>query len=92
MPFAEWRHLLGTDPLGRDVLERVLLGRRLTVLGLGVDPQIPTWCGMLAAGRNDLQTSRRVSVLPGMAIILPVLGLDLFSDWPRDRLDPLRKV
>ncbi|MDB5877522.1 MAG: peptide transporter permease, partial [Variovorax sp.] len=30
-PFTEWRHLLGTDPLGRDVLERVLLGGRVSL-------------------------------------------------------------
>ncbi|MGJ7486871.1 ABC transporter permease [Variovorax sp. LT2P21] len=75
-----------------NVAENILLESSLTFLGLGVDPQIPTWGGMLADGRNYLQTAWWVSVFPGLAIMLTVLGLNLLGDWLRDRLDPLGKV
>jgi peptide/nickel transport system permease protein len=74
-----------------NVAENILLESSLTFLGLGVDPQIPTWGGMLADGRNYLQTAWWVSVMPGVAIMLIVLGLNLLGDWLRDRLDPLGK-
>ncbi|QHI98366.1 ABC transporter permease subunit [Xylophilus rhododendri] len=72
-----------------NVAENILLESSLTFLGLGVDPQIPTWGGMLADGRTYLQTAWWVSVIPGLAIMLTVLGLNLLGDWLRDRLDPL---
>jgi len=75
-----------------NVAENILLESSLTFLGLGVDPQIPSWGGMLADGRNYLQTAWWVSVIPGLAIMLTVLGLNLLGDWLRDRLDPLGKV
>ncbi|WP_213954838.1 MULTISPECIES: ABC transporter permease [unclassified Variovorax] len=75
-----------------NVAENILLESSLTFLGLGVDPQIPTWGGMLADGRNYLQTAWWVSVIPGLAIMLTVLGLNLLGDWLRDRLDPLGKA
>ncbi|MGI4777435.1 MAG: hypothetical protein ACRYGA_04860 [Janthinobacterium lividum] len=77
-----------------NVAENILLESILTLLGLGlgVDPQIPTWGGMLADGRNYLQTAWWVSVFPGLAIMLTVLGLNLLGDWLRDRLDPSEKA
>jgi len=71
------------------VAENILLESSLTFLGLGVDPQTPSWGGMLADGRTYLQTAWWVSVIPGLAIMLTVLGLNLLGDWLRDRLDPL---
>ena len=65
-----------------------LLESGLTFLGLGVDPQIPSWGGMLADGRTYLQTAWWVSVFPGVAITLTVLGFNLLGDWLRDALDP----
>ena len=59
-----------------------------TFLGLGVDPTIPSWGGMLADGRTYLQTAWWVSVFPGLAILLTVLGLNLLGDWLRDALNP----
>ena len=56
--------------------------------GLGVDPLIPSWGGMLADGRTYLQTAWWVSVFPGLAIMFTVLGLNLLGDWLRDFLDP----
>ncbi|ALM84931.1 ABC transporter permease [Bordetella sp. N] len=75
-----------------NVANNILLESSLTFLGLGVDPTIPSWGGMLADGRTYLQTAWWVSVFPGLAIMLTVLGLNLLGDWLRDRLDPMGKV
>lgn len=71
-----------------NVANNILLESNLTFLGLGVDPTIPSWGGMLADGRTYLQTAWWVSVFPGLAILLTVLGLNLLGDWLRDSLDP----
>ncbi len=71
-----------------NVANNILLESSLTFLGLGVDPSIPSWGGMLAEGRTYLQTAWWISVVPGMAILLTVLGLNLLGDWLRDTLDP----
>ncbi|MCZ2497221.1 ABC transporter permease subunit [Xylophilus sp. Kf1] len=94
--FAMIRHHIVPNVLGPvvilmtlNVAENILLESSLTFLGLGVDPQTPSWGGMLADGRTYLQTAWWVSVIPGLAIMLTVLGLNLLGDWLRDRLDPL---
>ncbi|MBK5571141.1 ABC transporter permease [Ensifer adhaerens] len=71
-----------------NVANNILLESSLTFLGLGVDPLIPSWGGMLADGRTYLQNAWWVSVFPGLAILLTVLGLNLLGDWLRDSLDP----
>ncbi len=71
-----------------NVANNILLESSLTFLGLGVDPTIPSWGGMLADGRTYLRTAWWVSVFPGLAILLTVLGLNLLGDWLRDSLDP----
>jgi peptide/nickel transport system permease protein len=71
-----------------NVANNILLESSLTFLGLGVDPLIPSWGGMLADGRTYLQTAWWVSVFPGVAIMLTVLGLNLLGDWLRDLIDP----
>lgn len=71
-----------------NVATNILLESSLTFLGLGVDPTIPSWGGMLADGRTYLQIAWWVSVFPGIAILLTVLGLNLLGDWLRDSLDP----
>ncbi|MBM6595876.1 ABC transporter permease [Microvirga pudoricolor] len=72
-----------------NVATNILLESSLTFLGLGVDPLIPSWGGMLADGRTYLQSAWWVSVFPGLAIMVTVLGLNLLGDWLRDLLDPL---
>ena len=72
-----------------NVANNILLESSLTFLGLGIDPLVPSWGGMLADGRNYIQTAPWVTVFPGLAIMLTVLGLNLLGDWLRDRLDPL---
>ena len=74
-----------------NVANNILLESSLTFLGLGVDPLSPSWGGMLADGRTYMQTAWWVSVFPGVAIMLTVLGLNLLGDWLRDRIDPTGK-
>ncbi len=71
-----------------NVANNILLESSLTFLGMGVDPLIPSWGGMLADGRTYIQTAWWVSFFPGLAILLTVLGLNLLGDWLRDTLDP----
>ena len=75
-----------------NVANNILLESSLTFLGLGVDPLIPSWGGMLADGRTYMQTAWWVSVFPGVAIMLTVLGLNLLGDWLRDLIDPTGKL
>ncbi len=72
-----------------NVANNILLESGLTFLGLGIDPLIPSWGGMLADGRNYMQTAWWVATFPGLAITVTVLGFNLLGDWLRDRLDPL---
>jgi peptide/nickel transport system permease protein len=72
-----------------NVANNILLESSLTFLGLGADPQTPSWGGMLSEGRSYVQTAWWVTVFPGIAIMLTVLGLNLLGDWLRDEMDPL---
>lgn len=64
----------------------------LSFLGLGVQPPKPSWGGMLAEGRAYLTVAWHLATFPGLAIMLVVLGTNLFGDWLRDILDPKRKA
>lgn len=65
----------------------------LGFLGLSVPPSVPSWGNMLEAGRQYLQNYWWIATLPGVAIILTSLGMNLLGDWLRDALDPrLRRV
>lgn len=75
-----------------NVANNILLESSLTFIGLGVDPLIPSWGGMLADGRTYLQSAWWVSVFPGLAIMFTVLGLNLLGDWLRDYLDPTGQI
>lgn len=66
----------------------IIFEASLTFLGLGIQPPTPTWGFMLSEGRNYLQESPWMSVFPGLAIILTVVGINLLGDWLRDTFDP----
>ena len=74
------------------IAEFILLEASLTFLGLGVDPTIPSWGGMLADSRNYITSAWWTSVFPGVAIMLTVLGFNLLGDWLRDKYDPNMKA
>lgn len=62
----------------------------LSFLGLGAQPPTASWGADLAAGRRYLRDAVWLTVFPGLAIFLLVLGLNLVGDGVRDILDPRR--
>jgi peptide/nickel transport system permease protein len=64
----------------------------LSFLGLGVQPPDPSWGRMLAESRDYLASTAWLAAVPGLAIVLTVLGFNLVGDWLRDVLDPRLKV
>jgi peptide/nickel transport system permease protein len=68
----------------------VLAESALTFLGLGTQPPIPSWGGMLNESRAYLRTAPWFGVFPGLALALLLLGLNLLTDALRDALDPRR--
>jgi peptide/nickel transport system permease protein len=75
-----------------DMARVIVIESALSFLGLGVQPPTPTWGGMLADGRVYLTTAWWLATFPGLAILLTVLGINLFGDGLRDTLDPRLKV
>lgn len=67
----------------------ILAEASLSFLGLGVPPHVPTWGAMLAESRDQIMGGYWwLAVLPGVAIMLTVLSLNILGDWVRDFLDP----
>jgi peptide/nickel transport system permease protein len=60
----------------------------LSFLGAGIPPPTPTWGLMVSDGRGRIAEAWWVSLIPGIAITLLVLSVNVFGDWLRDRLDP----
>jgi len=75
-----------------DMARVIVIESALSFLGLGVQPPTPTWGGMLADGRVYLSTAWWLATFPGLAILVAVLGINLFGDGLRDTLDPRLKV
>jgi peptide/nickel transport system permease protein len=66
----------------------ILLEAALSFLGLGLPPGAPAWGVMVAEGRDVLGSLWWLSLLPGLAITLVVLSLNLLGDWLRQATDP----
>ena len=69
------------------IVEAAALG----FLGLGAQPPAPEWGAMLTDARNYLLNAPWAMIFPGLAIMLTVLGFNLFGDGLRDALDPQMK-
>ena len=69
------------------VATAILTESSLAFLGLG-DPNVVSWGGMVGAGREVLRSDWHVATLPGIAILLAVLALNLLGDGLNDALDP----
>jgi peptide/nickel transport system permease protein len=71
----------------------IVLEAALSFLGVGLPPPTPSWGVMVADGRGLIEQAWWISILPGIAILVTVLSLNILGDWVRDRLDPkLRQV
>ena len=80
--------VIATVEIARSIIRETFL----SFLGLGIQPPTPSWGVMLAEGRAYVLTVWWLSTLPGAAIFLSALGINLVGDALRDLLDPrLRK-
>jgi peptide/nickel transport system permease protein len=70
----------------------ILSAAALGFLGVGVQPPEAEWGSMLGRGRAFLQIYPHISLFPGLAIFVTVLGLNLVGDGLRDALDPRLKI
>ena len=69
----------------------ILTESALSFLGIGVQPPTPSWGNMLTAGKDNMEVAWWLSVFPGMAILITVLGYNLLGEGLRDILDPRLK-
>jgi peptide/nickel transport system permease protein len=92
-----WRHILphlvptiivwGT--LG--IATNVMLEASLSYLGIGVQPPIPSWGGMIQQGQSYYRTAPWLVIVPGLAIMTTVFAFNLLGDGLRDALDPMQQ-
>ena len=69
--------------------QAILAEASLSYLGLGVQEPVPAWGLMLQGGAEEYaSTAPWIAIFPGVAIMLAVLGINLFGDALRDALDP----
>ena len=66
----------------------IVLEASLSFLGVGVPPPNSSWGFLISEGRGVLESAWWVSIVPGLAIVLTVISLNMLGDWMRDRLDP----
>ena len=96
-PWILFRHVLPnclapiivTTTLG--IATSIIVEATLSFLGLGTQPPTPSWGWDLKANVAFIQANAWLSLFPGLAIFLTVLGFNLFGDGLRDALDPRLK-
>jgi ABC-type dipeptide/oligopeptide/nickel transport systems, permease components len=66
----------------------ILTESALSFLGIGVQPPIPSWGNILTAGKDNIDIAWWLSLYPGLAILITVLGYNLLGEGIRDSLDP----
>jgi peptide/nickel transport system permease protein len=69
----------------------ILVESSLSFLGLGVQPPTPSWGNMLTAGKDNIEIAWWLSLYPGMAILITVLGYNLLGEGLQDALNPRLK-
>jgi peptide/nickel transport system permease protein len=74
------------------IANNILTEAGLSFLGAGVQPPNPSWGTLIADGQDRIQTAPWLAIIPGIAIVLTVLSLNVFGDGLRDALDPRAKV
>jgi peptide/nickel transport system permease protein len=74
------------------IANNILTEAALSFLGAGIQPPEPSWGGLISDGVNQIYTAPHLSLVPGVAIVIAVLSLNVFGDGLRDALDPRAKV
>ncbi|MGH2979557.1 MAG: ABC transporter permease, partial [Solirubrobacterales bacterium] len=74
------------------VANNIILEAGLSFLGAGIQPPAPSWGNLIADGVDRLVTAPHLAIVPGIAIVLTVLSLNVFGDGLRDALDPRAKL
>lgn len=74
------------------IAQMVLWEAGLSFLGLGVPPPQASWGSMLADGRSHVATAWWLATLPGIAIAITILGINLIGEWLRDRVAGVSKL
>ncbi|MFB6195190.1 MAG: ABC transporter permease [Haloplanus sp.] len=69
------------------VARAILAESTLSFLGIGVKPTTPTWGALLGQGRSLIGQAWWISIIPGIAVVVTVLGINLFGDALRDAFD-----
>jgi peptide/nickel transport system permease protein len=70
------------------VADGILYAAALSFIGLGIQPPMPEWGGMLSGGRSFIRDYSYMTLFPGLAIVLTILALNFVGDALRDALDP----
>jgi len=89
-----WRHVIPNVlapvfvAVTLGVAAAILVESSLSFLGLGVQPPTPSWGNILAQGRSVMQFAWWMTLFPGLAIFITVLGYNLVGEGLRDALDP----
>jgi peptide/nickel transport system permease protein len=66
----------------------ILVESSLSFLGIGVQPPMPSWGNMLTAGKDNIEFAWWLSVYPGLAILVTVLGYYLLGEGIQDAANP----
>jgi peptide/nickel transport system permease protein len=69
----------------------ILTESALSFLGIGVQPPTPSWGNILTAGKDNIDIAWWLSLYPGLAILITVVGYNLLGEGIRDALDPRLK-
>jgi len=70
----------------------ILLEAALSYLGAGVQPPNPSWGTMISEGIREIPAAIHLTLVPGIMLVLAVLGINVFGDGVRDALDPRARV
>jgi peptide/nickel transport system permease protein len=74
------------------VANNILLEAALSFLGAGIQDPNPSWGKLIADGQDRISTAPWLTIVPGLAIVLTAVSLNIFGDGLRDALDPRSKV